>query len=271
LHKLARERNFFTRLAGQEAAARAQLCLAQGNLAAAWQWAAARALHPTDEISYPREPEYLTLARMLIAQGRDEPASRSQADALGLLERLLHNAKAYERMSSVIEILTLQALALQAQGNLTAALATLERALTLAEPEGYIRVFLDEGAPMAMLFREVQTHGIAPNYAAKLLAAFDEGAQPLREAAHKGKGAGENDLLSLPLPRSPAPPQADTLSDRELELLRLVAAGYSNQEIAEKLFLAIGTVKKHLNNIFSKLDVQSRTQAIARARELDLL
>jgi LuxR family maltose regulon positive regulatory protein len=142
-------------------------------------------------------------------------------------------------------------------------LAALKEALTLAEPEGYVRLLIDEGAPVAALLQEAYKHSIAPGYAGKLLAAF---------------GAGEIEGKGLEVRQAPArPPHAsvsllvEPLSPRELELLHLVAAGQTNLEIAQQLFLAVGTVKKHLNNIFGKLDVSNRTEAIARARELNLL
>jgi len=149
-------------------------------------------------------------------------------------------------MSYVIETLVLQALALQAQGKDDQALTVLERALSFAEPEGYLRTFIDEGAPMAALLRTAASRGIALDYVSKLLAAF-------------GKVA------------FPSAPLVEPLSERELEVLRLLAAGLSNREIAAELFLAIGTVKKYTSNIYGKLNVHKRTQAVARARELGLL
>jgi LuxR family maltose regulon positive regulatory protein len=141
-------------------------------------------------------------------------------------------------------------LALQVQGNLDQALSTLERALSLAEPEGYVRTFVDEGQPMAKLLRHALSQGIAPNYVARLLAAF-----------------GEEIRLTSPAMESLVEP----LSEREMEVLRLIVAGLSNPEIAEELVIAISTVKSHVNHIYGKLGVKSRTQAVARARELDLL
>ncbi len=137
-------------------------------------------------------------------------------------------------------------------------MAALERALTMAEPEGYVRTFVDEGAPMAALLRRAAPRGVAaPAYVSKLLDALDAEA-PMRRG-----------------PTGPASPVAqpleESLSERELEVLRLVAAGLSNRDIAQELVLATGTVKKHTNNIFTKLGVRNRTQAVAQARELGLL
>ena len=153
-------------------------------------------------------------------------------------------------MGSAIEIGVLQALAHQSQGDSAAALGALGRALGLAEPEGYVRVFASEGPPLARLLSAAAAQGMAPGYIAKLLAAF-QGAAP----AH-----------------APAASQlAEPLSAREQEILQLIANGLSNGEIGARLFLALSTVKGHNRNIFDKLQVQSRTEAVARARELGLL
>jgi len=229
----------------QAAALHARLQLAQGDLEAAELWAANSRLTPDDpEVGHPglREEEYLTLARVLSAQGR-------RAEALSLLNRLLQTAEAEERMGSAIVILILQALILQTQDNTARALKCLERALALAEPEGYCRAFLDEGRPMAELLRRAEQRGLFPNYVHKLLSAF-----PAAE--------------STP---SPADLLPEPLSERELEVLRLVATGASNQEIAGQLFIALSTAKKHVGNILVKLDTPNRIQAVARARELGLL
>jgi LuxR family maltose regulon positive regulatory protein len=189
-------------------------------------------------------------ARVRIAQGREDPAGPFVQDALHLLQRLLQDAETKARMGSALEILVLCALAFHAQGNRAEALSTLERALVLAEPEGYIRLFVDEGAPMLALVRHAHQQGILPAYLTTLLSAFgwQEEARVVRSSS-----------LVEPLTR------------REREVLQLLAAGASNREIARRLVLSLGTVKKHVSNICSKLDVQSRTQAIARARILHLL
>ena len=161
-------------------------------------------------------------------------------------------------MGSVIEILVLQALADEVQGDIPSALVPLERALTLAEPEGYVRIFVDEGRPMAQLLSEAAAQGIMPDYTGRLLAAFEA-------EEHESE-----DELHLP-PSLPAPSLTEPLSQRELEVLRLIAQGLSNREIGERLFLAVITVKGHNRNIFRKLQVRRRTEAVVRARELDLL
>ena len=158
-------------------------------------------------------------------------------------------------MGSVIEILVLQAIAYHAQGDLPAALLPLQHALALAEPEGYVRMFLDEGSSMMQLLREASAREIMPDYTHKLLAAFE---------AEKRKSEDKPDL-------SPVQPLIEPLSQRELEVLQLIAQGLSNHEISERLFLALSTVKGHIRIIFGKLQVQRRTEAVARARELGLL
>jgi LuxR family maltose regulon positive regulatory protein len=240
------------------AALKARMWVAQGRLAEALSWAREQGLSVADELSYLREFEHVTLARVLIAQYKSERVERSIHEAMGLLERLLQAAEEGGRMGSVIEILVLQALAHEAQGESPSALVPLERALTLAELEGYVRVFVDEGMPMAQLLSEAAAHGIMPDYTAKLLAVFE---------AEEQKSADESHLP----PALPAQSLIEPLSQRELEVLQLIAQGLSNREISERLFLALITVKGHNRIIFRKLQVRRRTEAVARARELGLL
>lgn len=244
-------------------ALKAALWARRGRLAEAGDWARRSGLSAADELSFLREYEYLTLARVIIAQYRDNPAAHSIQDAIGLLERLLRAAEAGGRRGSAIEILIQQALAYEALGNTERALAPLERALALAEPEGYVRTFADEGAPMKRLLEESAAEGGRPGYARQLLAAFGS-AQAAGSAEPKGVRAE---------PRTPAPQlsEAETLSPRELEILQLIARGLSNQQISERLFLALSTVKGHNRNIFDKMGVKRRTEAVARARELGVI
>jgi LuxR family maltose regulon positive regulatory protein len=253
--RLAQQRGFAPALLARGAAVRAQLALAQGDLAAAIRWSETSGLSATDELSYPREQAYLMLVRVRIAQGRAQPTGPFLSEALGLLERFGEDAEAKSRMRSVLEVLLLRALALQAQGDLTEALAALVEALVLAEPEGFIRLFLDEGAPMVALLRQVQKHTRAPGgYVATLLEA-----------------SGETTATTLD-PLSPrSSPLLEALTGREREVLRLLMDGASNREIAQQLVLSVNTVKKHVLNICGKLGVQSRTQAIVKARTLNLL
>jgi LuxR family maltose regulon positive regulatory protein len=237
------------------AASRARVWVAQGRLGEALDWAREQGLSAHNDLSYLREFEHITLARVLVYRAKSARADGSMLEAMGLLERLLQAAEEGGRMGSVIEILVLQALAYEAQGAIPAALVPLERALTLAEPEGFIRIFVDEGRPMGRLLSEAAARGIMPNYTAKLLAVFE---------AEERKSEDESHL-------PPAQSLTEPLSQRELEVLQLIAQGLSNREISERLFLAVITVKGHNRNIFRKLQVRRRTEAIARARELGLL
>ena len=241
-------------------ALQARVYIKQGRLANAREWADAHGLSVSDDLSYLHEFEHITLARLRIAEYRHDRADRSLRDGLGLLARLLTAAEAGRRMASVIEILVLQALAHELQGSLPLALASLERGLTLAEPEGYIRIFVDEGPPMLRLLSAAAARAIMPGYVSTLLAACRT------HAADAPVGAG------LGKPAAPGPqPLLEPLSRRELEILRLVAQGLSNQQISVRLSLALSTVKGHLLRMFGKLQVQRRTEAVARARELGLL
>ncbi|HKO86643.1 MAG TPA: LuxR C-terminal-related transcriptional regulator [Actinomycetota bacterium] len=235
-------------------AQRARLLLAQGEVAEAARWVRARGLDAEDEPTYPREREYLVLARVLLAS--DVPDR-----ALALLERLHAQAVAQARTGSVIEVRTLQALALAATDDEAGALASLGEALARAAPEGHLRVFVDEGAPMAALLgkltsarkaRAAAAADIPLDYLARLAVAF------ARDGRH-GRRA-------VVVPRLVEP-----LTDRELQVLRLMAVGKPNREIAEELVVVLDTVKKHVAHILDKLGAANRIQAIARAREFGLL
>jgi LuxR family maltose regulon positive regulatory protein len=226
----------------------AQLDMRQGDLDAAVAWVRQTDLAVDGDLAYTSEPEAIILARVLAGLGRLD-------DAVRLGKRLLAAAEDGERTGRVIEVLVIQSLALQAQGKPEAALAALERALTLAEPEGYVRVFVDEGVAMGTLLQQAAAHRMAPGYVRKLLAALGDATADRRPPT----AADAN--LSL----------VEPLSQRELEILRLVVEGLSNREIAERLVLAVGTIKAHVHSIYGKLGVQGRVQAIVRARELNLL
>jgi len=235
----------------------------QGRLGEALGWAREQGLTVENELSYLHEFDHITLARVLLALYQSDRADRSIQEAMGLLERLLKAAEEGGRKGSTIEILVLQAIAYHAQGDLSAALLPLQHALALAEPEGYVRMFLDEGSSMMQLLREASAREIMPDYTDKLLAAFE---------SEKRKSEDKPDLPpALPEGHRDGEPLIDPLSQRELEILNLIAQGLSNREIGERLFLALDTVKGHNRRIFDKLQVKSRTEAIARARELGLL
>jgi len=230
-----RQQNFVSRLP-VVAAARVLTLLRQGHLAAAAH------LAQTHELP-------LSQARVHLAQG-DTPA------ALAVLElwRGQMEAKGWE--DERLKAMVLQAVALQAHGEQDTAVHLLCDALAIASPGGFIRIFVDEGRPMAHLLSEAAAIGMLPDYTGKLLAVC------------KAEEQKREDLSSLP---PPAQPLIESLSHRELEVLHLMAQGLSNQEMSERLFLALDTVKGHNRNIFSKLQVQRRTEAVARARELGLL
>jgi LuxR family maltose regulon positive regulatory protein len=263
---LAARRRYAAHLIARGAAVQAQVRLAQGDMAAASRWAATSGLGGKDEVSYPRETEYLTLARVRIAETRAAHRPTGPVDeTLQLLDHLLRAAEASERLGSAIEILILQALGHQAAGNGAAARTALEQALTLAGPEGYVRLFVDEGQPIATLLRQAQARGIAPDYVAILLTALG---MPVQEGGlSTGPVRSLQAVGHLPAPRALAEP----LSERERDVLRLLAAGLSNPEIARQLYVEASTIKTHVKSIYGKLGVHSREQAAARARELQLL
>ncbi|HEY0602831.1 MAG TPA: LuxR C-terminal-related transcriptional regulator [Herpetosiphonaceae bacterium] len=226
-----------------------RLWLAQGRLSEALDWSREQGLSAQDELSYGREFEHITLARLLLAQYMSNRAETSMLDAQGLLARLLHASEGGERMGSAIEILVLQALAHHMQGNIAAALMPLSRALTLAEPEGYVRIFVDEGPRMEVLLEHAAKQGIVPSYVDQLLSAF--GKPEVRSPANR--------VLIEPL------------SERELEVLRLLGTDLSGPEIARELMVSLNTLRTHTKNIYDKLGVNSRRAAVHRATELKLL
>jgi LuxR family maltose regulon positive regulatory protein len=233
----------------QLAAWQVRIWLAQGKLEIASRWVRERELPTAGEPTYPHEMEYIAFARILIAQRQLDQATR-------LLRRLLVTAEAGGRTAKVIEILNLQALAFQAGGDTAQALITLGKALTLAEPGGFVRIFVDEGPPMARLLYEALSREIAPGYVRRLLAAF-----PIVEPVQPGPT----------IPQVPETEWIEPLSERELEVLHLIADGLTNPEIASRLFISLNTVKAHCKNIYGKLGVKNRMQAIGRARALGLL
>jgi len=223
--------------------------VAQGRLGEALGWAREQSLSVEDDLSYLREFEHITLARVLVAQYKGDRAGRTMREALGLLERLLQAAEAGERTGSVLAILVVQALAHQAAGDISAALVSLERALTLAEPEGYVRLFVDEGPPMAASLEAAAKYGIAPNYVRQLLTGF---------ATAEDTPPATQGLI-------------EPLSERELDVLRLLGTDLDGPDIARELMVSLNTMRTHTKNIYSKLGVNTRRAAVRRAEELELL
>lgn len=232
--QFVRRHNFVYRKP-EVAAAQVITLLCQGNLAAAAH------LAQTHELP-------ISQARVYLAKG-------DTSAALAALEPLRRQAEAKGWEDERLKIMVLQAVALHAFGEKDQAVQLLGDALALAEPDGFIRIFVDEGVPMARLLSETAAHGIKPEYISKLLAVFEAEKQKSEHKAYL----------------SPVQPLVEPLSQRELEVLQLIAQGLSNHEISERLFLALDTVKGHNRRIFDKLQVQRRTGAVARARELGLL
>ena len=234
-----------------------RLRLAQGDTAGLDRWVAERGLGADDQASYGREPEHLALARILLSQNHP-------GQALSLLGRLLELAVSQRRIGNVIEIQALRALACYADGEDDQAVEALAEAVTLGWPQGYVRLFADEGAPMRAVL-------------ARLLAARREQRALARDVPVKYlttlmDACGQPDSQATddrPVPRQRGLP--DPLTDRELTVLRLIAAGRSNQRIAHDLVVTLDTVKKHVSHILGKLGAVNRTEAVARARELGLI
>jgi LuxR family maltose regulon positive regulatory protein len=229
-------------------ALKARVQIAQGNLGEALGWAREQGLSVDDDLSYLREFEHVTLARVLLARYRDEGTEHSLHEATRLLERLLPAAEEGGRTGRVIEILVLRALAHQMRRDIPAALACLEQAMTLAEPQGYVRIFADEGPPMASLLRAAAKARTTRSYVRRLLAAVSETGpdSPVRQAL------------------------IEPLSERELDVLRLLGTELDGPAIARELVVSLSTVRTHTKHIYAKLAVTNRRAAVRRAAELDL-
>jgi ATP/maltotriose-dependent transcriptional regulator MalT len=232
--------------------------VAQGRLGEALGWARAQGLSVENELSYLREFDHITLARVLLARYQSDREDGSISGVVGLLERLLKAAEAGGRNGSVIEILVLQAIAYHSQGDIPTALKPLQQALMLAEPEGYVRMFLDEGSSMLQLLREASAREIMPDYTNKLLAAFEK---------EQLMSAGESLLPTPPASQ----PLIEPISQRELEVLQLLKTELSGPEIAHELVISLSTVRTHTKSIYSKLNVNNRRAAVKRAEELRLI
>ncbi len=238
--RLCRENCLYPWNAIQIEAAMDRFWLSQGSVERVSRRVEASGIQPADEIAYRYEPRYLTLLRLLIARG-------DYASSCALAHRMLQKAKADHRILRVVELLVLQSLAYQGKKDIEAAVSTLALAVSIAQPEGYKRIFLDEGERVVKLLYLVKSNQDMTGYANELLEAFGPVIGP-----------------------APVPAQLliEPLSGREIEVLKLIEAGLSNQEIASRLFISITTVKRHISNIYAKLDVNTRTQAVVRGKEL---
>jgi LuxR family maltose regulon positive regulatory protein len=233
-------------------ACHAKLMIKKGDLAAAKRWFEGAEIAELEvELHYEMNAEYFTLARLFLSESRASSDKSKLNDALSLLDRLQGDAEANNRMAEVVECLSLKALSYWEQGKRTRAMESLFEALNLAEPEGYIRTFLDEDQPMYQLLSEASVQSIAPEYVNLLLQEFQ---------------LQEKDQLSIQEGLT-----IDILGERELDVLRLIAKGTSTREIAEDLFISWHTVRTHVKNIYQKLGVKNRFQAIEQARILDIL
>jgi LuxR family transcriptional regulator, maltose regulon positive regulatory protein len=224
--------------------------VARGDLSAVADWAARQQSMTDFGRTLYTAHSGLILARLFIAQHR-------YGEALPLLEQVLQSSEIVQAIDHVLETLVLEALVFQGQRKIDLAVSALRRALVLGEPRGYVRLFIDEGAPIVDLLRQAAAHGASMDYVQRLLAAL-QADQDRRERRRHPSALN-------------AQPLSDPLTDRELEVLRLVAVGQSNEAIAETLVISIETVKKHLKNIYGKLEVHSRVEAVYRAREARLL
>jgi LuxR family maltose regulon positive regulatory protein len=239
-------------------ARRARLLLAQGKLAAAADWVDERGLSEEDEVTYAREAEYLVLVRLLLARGVPDRALR-------LLARLCGTAEAQDRNESIVEVRALEALALGALGDRERALSSLSAALAVGRPEGFVRVFADEGRPMAALLAALATSGRKKSDAAgEVPADYLDRVLRAAQRAHGDPGSASRETTS-------AGGLVEPLTGREQEVLERLASGRSNREIAIELVVTLETVKKHVTHILEKLGAANRTQAVALARGLGLI
>ena len=239
----------------------ARVQAALGDLASAREWARSRGVSASDELTYLREYEHVTLARLLLAEHALEGSEPALREATGLLDRLAAAAEAGGRIGPLIEVLGLRALAQEADGDRAGALDTLERALALAEPEGHVRVFLDEGDPMSAMLGALASRRPEWGYLRDLV------------------GAAQRPRTTPPAPpattATPVEPQGsalvDPLSERELVVLRLLATDLDGPSIARELVVSLNTVRTHTKHVYTKLGVNNRRSAVSRAHQLGLL
>jgi LuxR family maltose regulon positive regulatory protein len=239
---------------------RVRLWLAQGDLPSAVRWARESGLSADDTPTHVHRLHHMALARVLVARGRADPSGPHLRDALTLLGKLHMAAERAGWVSETIQIRILQALAHDGRGDVEGVLATLGEALALGEPGGYVCTFVGEGAPLYTLLKVAAARGIAPDYIARLLAAYEQDAESPAPTTEGG-----------PPSRSHPSTLVEPLTERELEVLQLLRTPMSQSEIGRTLYVSVNTIRTHVKHIYEKLNVHSRIEAIGRAEELGLL
>ncbi|BDI28403.1 hypothetical protein CCAX7_004540 [Capsulimonas corticalis] len=240
-------------------AVRAQYWLKDGQLERAAMWAAERELGVDDEIEYSRERLYLAVAQLRLERDRRAKDPASVGHAIRLLGRLRSAAERDCRMGDALQCLVLEALAFDQVGDLDASYKALEKALSLIISESSFRVLLDQGAPMQRLLQAVSRRGLLPETTSSLSAMFDPAPSGVSSQSEAASSMATHEPLS------------GILTERELDLLKLIHAGYSNAEISDSLFISHNTVKTHIKNLYLKLNARNRTQALARARDFGII
>ncbi len=243
------------------ASLKARVLIRLGRLLEAEHYLQSRGITPDGRIAYPRQGEYFSLALLLKSKGEQE-------DAEALLERFLTWAEAEKQHRWAIAAWILQSLIGQEKDDPQMALHSLQLAMDLAEPEGFVQVFLDEGEPMAKLLGVAIQQGIRPQFASRLLDAFQDA---VRHGPSFSDIEEQKSIPVAPEAQHPKDVRMVPLSEREMEVLRLITEGCSNKEIAQKLSISLRTVKYHTTSIYTKLQVNGRAQAAVKARELGLL
>jgi LuxR family maltose regulon positive regulatory protein len=249
MYKVIRESIIPTYITNLNASWQARIWLAQNKLEAASQWMNERGPDLKMKPSHFDGMEYVGFVRILIAQ-------RKLKESISILERLLEAAQMGGDVTREIELLILQALTFQSGGDINQALVTIEKALNLGEPRGFCRIFVDEGSSMARLLYNALDRGIAPVYVSRLLQAFP---------------VDTSEQVEPPMSQVLEADYIEPLSEREIEVLQLIAEGLTNPEIAARLILSLYTVKTHTRNIYGKLGVNNRTKAVAKAKALGIL
>jgi LuxR family maltose regulon positive regulatory protein len=236
-------------------ATRARLLVATGRLVEARAWAAQGQLSASDDLSYLREYEHVTLAMLLLAEEQQVHSAQRSSELLRLLARLHDATEVGGRVGTLIEVLVLQSLALAAAGNDEEAVSALGRAVSLGEPERYVRVFADRGPRLLPGLRGLASEHPGAAYVRVLMAAC----------------APADEEVAQDVATTARPALVDPLSQRELEVLRLLATDLSGPELARQLVVSLNTLRTHTRNVYTKLGVSGRRAAVSRARELDLL